>query len=219
MCVKSPTPQKGEEKVTKSRRYFYSNPNCVVEKKINTPPRERRNDETKRTLLSNVTHLSRVLSIVFSCSFLRRFETRALTFCFFSTTKIGERKRYLFGVLGSFTNTNKALIVIAYKYTSVQKYHGTFYNSLSISSSLFVAFVQKPEMVLQTGQSVRANNATPGRRGNADARRDAIADSIEVFDAFNCRSWEHFRRRDDGAVGTPVPSQPFFVRRWRGEEF
>lgn len=69
MCVKSPTPQKGEEKVTKSRRYFYSNPNCVVEKKINTPPRERRNDETKRTLLSKVTHLSRVLSIVFSCSF------------------------------------------------------------------------------------------------------------------------------------------------------
>ena len=74
-------------------------------------------------------------------------------------------------------------------------------------------------MVLQTGQSVRANNATPGRRGNADARRDAIADSVEVFDAFNCRPWEHFRRRDDGAVGTSVPSQPFFVRGRRGKEF
>lgn len=82
-----------------------------------------------------------------------------------------------------------------------------------------VARVEKAKMVVQSGQSVRADDAASCGSGNAHAGRDAIPDAVEFFNAFDGRSREHFWRRNDGAVRASVSTQPFFVRRRRGEEF
>jgi hypothetical protein len=63
VCVKSPTPQKGEEKVTKSRRYFYSKKeenqhlsraSFTREKEEMTKPKERRSRTRLVSLSSSI---------------------------------------------------------------------------------------------------------------------------------------------------------------------
>jgi len=92
VCVKSPTPQR-RGKSDKTQKIFLFKSNCVWRRK-STPLREKEQKKNAAQTSDSSLEYYQSFRAVFTVNASVVEETRALTFCFFSTTKVGEKKRY-----------------------------------------------------------------------------------------------------------------------------